>query len=239
LLAVFPEGEACCFNQLLKITPYYPTPKDILTSGGLERIECLNQRDKKEILELAANTVGIPSDTYQWLIRDLSHQRIESIAKRDALTSIIRRQVAAHQYGNILLSFPHLGEIAAATIIAIMKDIDRWPDKKKFKKALGIYGSLRQSGSAPGHTKQGKEGSRHGRRVLFQVCFGCVRTNARDNDFKDYYQRQVTRGKPRIKALISTMGKLAEIIYHCLKAGELYQYQGKYRTNKISSDRES
>lgn len=31
---------------------------------------------------------------------------------------------------------------------------------------------------------------------------------------------QVVRGKPRIKALVSTMGKLAEIIYHCLKIGE-------------------
>jgi len=31
-----------------------------------------------------------------------------------------------------------------------------------------------------------------------------------------------------MKALVSTMGKLAEIIYHCLKTGELYQYQGKY-----------
>ena len=26
-----------------------------------------------------------------------------------------------------------------------------------------------------------------------------------------------------------SMGKLAEIIYHCLKTGELYQYQGKYK----------
>jgi len=32
-----------------------------------------------------------------------------------------------------------------------------------------------------------------------------------------------------MKALVSTMGKLAEIIYHCLKAGEPYQYQGKYK----------
>ena len=53
------------------------------------------------------------------------------------LTSILRTQIAAHPYGHILLSFPFLGPIAAATIIGIIKDIDRWPDKKKFKKALG------------------------------------------------------------------------------------------------------
>jgi len=229
LLAVFPEGEAQHFAQLLKVTPYYPTPKDILDSNGLERIEKLSQKDKENMLELAANSTGIPGDIYQWLIKELSIQRVESLAKRDGLTAILRQQVAAHPYGSILLSFPFLGEIAAATIIGIIKDIERWPDKKKFKKALGVYNSLTQSGGSSGRTRQGREGSRHGRRVLFQVCFGCIRTKARDNDFKDYYLRQVERGKPRMKALVSTMGKLAEIIYHCLKAGERYHYQGIYK----------
>ncbi len=239
LLAVFPEGEARHFAQLLKVTPYYPTPKDILDSNGLERIEKLSQKDKENILELAANSTGIPGDIYQWLIKELSIQRVESLAKRDGLTAILRQQVAVHLYGDILLSFPFLGEIAAATIIGIIKDIERWPDKKKFKKALGVYSSLTQSGGSSGRTRQGREGSRHGRRVLFQVCFGCIRTNAHDNDFKDCYLRQVAQGKPRMKALVSTMGKLAEIIYHCLKAGEPYQYQGIYRTTIISNDKKS
>jgi len=239
LLAVFPEGEAQYFNKLLKIIPYYPTPKDILASNCLETIEGLCRKDKEKIVELAGNTVGVPSEIYRWLIEALSSQRSEFIAKRDALTSIIREQVAIHPYGDILLSFPYLGEIAAATIIGIIKDIERWPDKKKFKKALGVYSSLTQSGSGPGHTRRGKEGSRHGRRVLFQICLGCVTSNAHDNDFRDYYLRQVARGKVRIKALVSTMGKLAEIIYHCLKAGEPYQYQGIYRATATSTDKKS
>ncbi len=231
LLAVFPEGEARYFNQLLKVTPYYPTPKDILDSNRLEGIEKLSQKHKENMLELAANSIGIPGDIYHWLIKDLSIQRLESLAKRDALTSMLRTQVTAHPYGDILLSFPYLGAIAAATIIGIIKNIERWPDNKKFKKALGVYSSLTQSGGSSGRTKRGREGSRHGRRVLFQVCFGCIRTSVQDNDFKDYYLRQVARGKPRMKALVSTMGKLAEIIYHCLKAGEPYQYQGKYKSH--------
>jgi len=239
LLAVFPEGEAQYFKQLVMIASHYPTPRDILAGDGLRSITKLRQKDKETILDLAANTVGIPSDVYRWIIKDLSNQRTETLAKRDLLTSMLRTQVASHSYGHILLSFPYLGEIAAATIIAIIKDIDRWPDKKKLKKALGVYSSLTQSGTGSGRTRPGKEGSRHGRRVLFQVCFGCVRTNTSDNDFKDYYLRQVARGKPRMKALVSTMGKLAEIIYHCVKAGEPYQYQGKYRATRTSDNKKS
>jgi len=236
LLAVFPEGEAQYFNKLLLVISCYPTPKEIVASNGLKKVEGLSPKDKERIVELARNTVGVESQPYGTLIRELSGQRMEFLAKRDALTSIIREEVAAHPYGDILLSFPHLGEIIAATIIGIIRDIGRWPDKKKFKKALGVYGNLTQSGTAPVRTRQGKEGSRHGRRVLFQVCFGCARTRIRNNDFKDYYLTQVARGKPGIKALVSTSGKLAEIIYHCLKTGERYQYQAKYKKCKGFKD---
>lgn len=221
LLAVFPEGESRCFSQLMKIIPYYPTPDDILHSNGLEKVGGLRQKDRCQILELAANSVGVPGDIYRQVIVDLNQQRIDVLAKLDAVTAMIKPQVRAHPCGDILLSSPFLGEIAAATIIGTIKDINRWPNKKKFKKALGVYNSLTQSGNSLSRTRQGKEGSRRGRRVLFQICLGCIRTNAHDNDFKDYYLRQVARGKLRIKALVSTMGKLAEIIYHCLKVGEL------------------
>lgn len=239
LLAVFPEGEARYFRQLVEIAPHYPTPKDIIANEDLKGITKLCQKDRENIARLAGESVGVPGGLYGQLIKDLSLQRMEALAKCEGITHVMRREVAAHPYGDILLSFPYLGEIAAAAIIGVIKDIGRWPDKKKFKKALGVYSSLTQSGGGSGRTRQGKEGSRHGRQVLFQVCFGCIKSSAHDNDFRDYYLRQVARGKPRMKALVSTMGKLAEVIYHCLKTGEPYQYQGKYRATMSSADRKS
>ncbi len=41
MLAVFPEGEAQCFNSLLKVASFYPTPEDILESNSLEDIKGL------------------------------------------------------------------------------------------------------------------------------------------------------------------------------------------------------
>lgn len=127
-----------------------------------------------------------------------------------------------------MLSLPCFGAIATATVIGVVKDINRWPNKKKLKKALGVYSTLRQSGTSSGKGRMGKGGSRHSRRALFQVVFRCIQSRTPDNDFKDYYVRQVARGKPKLKAVVSTMGKLAEIIYHCLSTGDLYQYQRKY-----------
>ena len=209
--------------------PYYPTPRDMINSNDLEKVKKLKQTDRQDLLDLASKSVGICDDSYRWLIRELSMQRKDVVTKLDVLTSALRSEVWGHPYGHILLSFPYIGEIAAATIIAIIKDIDRWSDKKKLKKALGVYGTVTQSGNNPVRTRQGREGSRHGRRVLFQACLGCIATRAPENDFRDYYQRQVSRGKIRMKALVSTMGKLAEIVYHCLKTGEPYWYQGKYK----------
>ena len=228
LIATFPEGEAQYFKKLIKIIPLYSTPQDICNSNRLKGVKRINDKDRESIVQLAANSVGVPDNTYGWLIRELGILRLDLIQKREAITSMTRTQLNDHAYTEILYSFPCLGEIAAGTIIGIIKDIDNWPDKKKFKKALGVYSTLKQSGTK-GRTRQGKEGSRHGRRVLFQICLRCIRKNMVENDFKDYYMRQVAQDKVRMKALVSTMGKLAEIIYHCLKNKELYKYQGIYR----------
>ena len=228
LVAVFPEAEGKYFTKLLRIVPYYPTPEDIVTSQGLEGIKYVSRKDKELLIALAGQTVGAPGDLYRELVRDLSLKRSETIARRESITHLIEKEVAAHPYGDILLSFPCFGSIAAAIIIGVVRDIDRWPDKKKLKKALGVYSTLKQSGTSTSKGRMGKEGSRHGRRGLFQVVLRCIRSSTPDNDFKDYYLRQVARGKPRLKAVIATMGKLAEVIYHCLSTREFYQYQGKY-----------
>ena len=229
LLAVFPEGEDKYFKKLLKIVPNYPTPQDILASQDLKNIKYMRLVDKEAIIALAAQTVGVPGELYRELIKNLGQQRNEAIAKRETMSDLINRGVAAHPYGSILLSFPRFGALSAATVIGVVKDIDRWPNKRKLTKALGVYSTLKQSGTSVGKGRQGKEGSKHGRRALFQVVFRCIRSDTPDNDFKDYYLRQVARGKPKFKAVVSTMGKLAEVVYHCLSVGEFYQYQGIYR----------
>ncbi len=229
LLAVFPEAEAHCFRKLLRVASHYPTPEDILNNPDLEGVKRIGCANRNNIVALAAQTVGAPGKLYRGLILYLVRQRNEAVAKRDEVTELIEHEVIDNPYGLILLSFPRGGVITAATIIGVLRDIDRWSNKKKLKKAFGVYGTIKESGTTTIIRKQGREGNKDARRALFQLVSRCIQKDAPENDFRDYYARQVRRGKPKLKAIISTAGKLAEIVYHCLKTRECYEYQGTYR----------
>ena len=70
----------------------------------------------------------------------------------------------------------------------------------------------------------GKEGSAAARRALYQAARTIASPRTPANHFRDYYQRRVTSGAKKKRALIATMGKMVEVMYHCLTRGEPYTY---------------
>jgi transposase len=222
--AVFPEGEEKYFRQLLYILPYHPTPAEIISDTDVFDKTRLPLKSRNAILELAKTTIGITGHTYTYIIKDLALLRISNKEKSAGIDRIIKKLVLEHPYSAILMSFPGVKEKSAAIIISTVKDINNWPTKKKFRKGLGVYGIVRETGGKHVKFRRGGGGDRMCRQALFMVCLTIIRSKS-SNDFQDYYEKQVQKGKPRIKAIVSTMGKLAEIIYHCLKFNEPYQYQ--------------
>ena len=229
LTGIFPEAEKKYFTQLLKILPYYTTPQQIVRSREMKKVKGVGKATKHAIKELAKGTAGIPASNYRKLILNLCRQLEQALDWRKEITESIEKEVHEHPYGAILLSFPRLGTIAAATIIGTVGDIKQWPSDKKLKKALGTYSSFQESGKSLSVRKQGRGGNRLCKSALYQVVMLCLPGNAPENDFRDYYRRKVSRGKRKISAIVSTMGKLTEIIYHCLKTGEPYYYKGVYK----------
>jgi transposase len=210
--AVFPEGEERYFNK--------------------SRIP-LNSR--KILRELAKKTVGVPGETYKYIIQDLALLRVSNEEKMVAIDDTIRALVIKHPYASILMSFPGVKEKSAAIIISTVKDINNWPTKNKFKKGLGVYGTIRETGEKHVNFRRGLSGDRMCRQGLYMVCYTAIRLKS-NNDFHDFYERQVRKGKPRRKALVATMGKLAEIMYHCLKFNEPYKYQSLYHVKPKVED---
>ncbi len=234
LHAIFPEGEEDHFRPLLKIIPSYPTPEDILKSDGLSGIRGVARQRRERIVELAGQTVGIPPITYRWLIRDLCRQINETEEKLKSLDATLQSEVESHEYGPILLSFPCVGAVCAATIIGATRDIHSWPNKKKFKKAMGVYGTVRQTGSRPSLYRTGRAGNALCKQALFMANLAGLRYQDQ-SDFRDYYLVQLRKGRKKMQALVRSMSKMAEIMYHCLRDGEAYVYRGTYRTREIRS----
>jgi transposase len=229
LTGIFPEAEDKYFNHLIKILPYYPTPQEIARSRGMKKVKGVGKSSKDDIKKLAKETIGIPAENYRDLILNLCNQRQQALNWEIEITKLIEKEVNGHPYGPILLSFPRLGIISAATMIGTIGDISRWASDKKLKKAVGVYGSFQESGKSPSIRKQGRGGSRICKSTLYQVVVRCLVKRTPDNDFRDYYLRKVSKGKPKISAIVATMGKLTELIYHCLKTGQTYQYKGIYK----------
>jgi len=223
LVATFPEGESLYFMYLARIVTKYPTPQAILT-GDLKEFR-IPQKVADAIRKAATDTVGICSPVIAASIIDVAQHRLELISKKSELTAKIENLVKGHPYGPTLTSFPCLGEVGAATLIGVIRNIDRWPSKKCLRKALGVYPTVTRSGAGTVHSVMGREGSREARRVLWQMVFTNLRKQAKPNIFRDYYHMKVNKGMKGKPAIVATMGKACEIMYHCLKEGEVYIYK--------------
>jgi transposase len=223
LVAAFPEGEASYFGYLAHIVTKYPTPGAILAVDLTEfRIP---KKVEDAIKKAASDTVGVYTPTLATATREIAQQRLGLISKKDELTTKIESLVRNHLYGQILTSFPYMGAVRAATLIGVIKNIDQWNSKKCLRKALGVYPTVAKSGKRVGQSVMGKEGSAEARRVLWQMILGSISSKAKPNRFRDYYQMKVTKGMKRKRAVVATMGKACELIYHCLKEGVLYRYK--------------
>jgi transposase len=134
----------------------------------------------------------------------------------------IKEIVDTHPYKPILWSFPIKGYVWACTLIGVIGNIDRFNNYKKFKKYVGYSVENKTSGVSVRASRLSYQGSRLTRRVLFQMTMSLISPLGGDNPFKTHYQRLVGRGMPKMKALCHVAGKLAQVIYGCLKNNRLY-----------------
>jgi transposase len=134
----------------------------------------------------------------------------------------IKEIVDSHPYKPILWSFPIKGYIWACTLVGVIGSIDRFNNYKKFKKYVGYSVDNKTSGISVRTSRLSYHGSRLTRRVLFQMTMCLISPLGGDNPFKTHYERLVSRGMPKMKALCNVAGKLAQVMYGCLKYSRFY-----------------
>ncbi|GAV10720.1 hypothetical protein [Paenibacillus sp. NAIST15-1] len=90
------------------------------------------------------------------------------------------------------------------------------------KKYLGVAAENKVSGTSVFKSRQTYEGVRDTRRVLFLMPLLLLSPKISENSFRVYYKRLVERGMAKRKAIGHVCGKIAHVLYSCLKNNETY-----------------
>jgi transposase len=128
-----------------------------------------------------------------------------------------------------LMTVPGVNVTVAATFMATVGDIRRFPDRRKLTAYLGLDPKVRQSGAGPanhGHiSKQGSNGARH---ALVEACWSTVR---QPGPIAAFYERIKARRGHSI-AIVASARKLACLFWCLLARGEDYAFAQPSLTTK-------
>jgi transposase len=145
---------------------------------------------------------------------------VEQQVARDALTS---PQV------NRLMTVPGVNVIVAATFLAAVGDIGRFPGQRQLVGYLGLDPRVRQSGSTPAtHGRISKQGSASARHALVEAAWSVVR---QPGPLHAFYQRIRARRGHQV-AVVAAARKLACLFWCMLTRGEDYAFAQPSLTKK-------
>src|SRR4051812_13565154 len=167
--------------------------------------------------------------------RWLAEQQL-SVVERETVASAVRqvdfldteiaeveKLIAAEALGwpevKRLITVPGVNVIVAATFVAAVGDIRRFPDRRKLTAYLGLDPRVRQSGAGPAaHGHISKQGSVSARHALVEACWSTVR---QPGPIAGFYQRIRARRGHSI-AIVASARKLACLFWCLLTRGEDY-----------------
>jgi transposase len=120
-----------------------------------------------------------------------------------------------------LMTVPGVDVTTAATLVAAIGDVNRFPTARHLVGYLGLHPTIRQSGSgAARHGRTSKEGSAAARHVLVEAAWAATKT---PSPLRAFAQRVTARrGKPI--AAVAVARKLAALFWHLLTRGENYAF---------------
>ena len=128
-----------------------------------------------------------------------------------------------------LMTVPGVNVIVAATFMAAIGDIRRFPDRRKLTGYLGLDPRVRQSGVGPAsHGQISKQGSASARHALVEASWSTVR---QPGPIAGFYGRIKARRGHSI-AIVASARKLACLFWCLLTRGEDYAFAQPSLTKK-------
>jgi len=128
-----------------------------------------------------------------------------------------------------LMTVPGVNVIVAATFMAAVGDVRRFPDRRKLTGYLGLDPRVRQSGAGPAsHGRISKQGSSSARHALVEASWSTVR---QPGPIAGFYSRIKARRGHQV-AIVASARKLACLFWCLLTRGEDYAFAQPSLTKK-------
>ena len=199
----------------LALREQFPTPQSLATASltVLQAIRggarSLSDAKLVELQRLAAQSIGVKDIARQrglvleqtQLIKELRLLREHVDQLESEIVSIVERA----REGQILLSFPGIGPVMAATMIAAVGSIHNFPSASALKAYFGWAPVVVQSGSTLDHSRLTRGGTRTMKQMLFLAVFQAIRL--RDNEWARLYERLVKAKCPYDERTQAYVGK--------------------------------
>jgi transposase len=121
-----------------------------------------------------------------------------------------------------LMTIPGVDVTTAATLVAVIGDVSRFPTPRHLVGYLGLHPKLRQSGSTPArHGRTSKEGSAAARHVLVEAAWSAAKA---PGPLRAFAERTAARRGSNIAA-VAVARKLCVLAWHLLASEEDYAFQ--------------
>jgi transposase len=166
----------------------------------------------RALLETAKNSVGCHhSDTQRREIAYACHDIVALRGRLRELAQDIKRKLDRHDLGKLLTTINGVGPQTAAYLIGELGDPARFRSPAALASYVGVAPRLRQSGKRRfSGTAVVSLGNARLRKALWMPVLTAVRFNPW---LRAYYDRLVSRGKPRKVALVAAMRKLLAAVW--------------------------
>jgi transposase len=166
----------------------------------------------RTLIEAAAESVGsYHSEPYRLRVKYLCEDLDVLRRRLKDLVRDIERKLDAHEVGKLLTTIDGVGPLTAACLIAELGDPARFRSAGAIASYVGVVPRLRQSGKKRfSGSPTIPFGNARLRKALWMVVLNAVRCNPW---LRAYYDRLVSRGKPRKVALVAAMRKLLAAVW--------------------------
>jgi len=141
----------------------------------------------------------------------------------------LARFVAGAAEARRLMSVPGVAMVTAATFLAQVGEIDRFPSPKQLVGYLGLDPRVRQSGNGAAFTGRiSKEGSVLVRHVMVEAAHSAIRT---PGPLRAFHERVRAR-RGHAVAIVATARKMVTLFWHLLTRSEDYRHALELPTKK-------